>query len=189
MQKYLFPFLLFSTFLVHAQVKNPKPHFETFLKTSYGYIDNDKPVHLLNAEASLYINTFGNTARCEEGDNIAGCFLFNVITFISALEISGGFDTTYFDDKFYLSPKAAFYLRPLYYGKAGFTISTLSLNSSVGISFPIKKDYLVEMLFQSNMVNFKNAPFDENLSRFQIGLQIPFYTDLSIVKKSKNVIF
>lgn len=189
MKKCLFCILLFSFYIVNAQVKNPKPHFETFLKTSYAYIDHDKPIHLLNAEASLYINTFGNIAGCDEGVNLAGCFLFNVITFISALELSGGFDTTYFDDKFYLAPKVGFYLRPLYYGKAGFTVSTFSLNSSVGISFPIKKEYLVEMLFQSNLGNFKYAPFDEGLSRFQIGLQIPLYTNLSLYKKSKNVLF
>lgn len=189
MKKYLLSFLIFTPFLVYTQVKNPKPHFETFLKTSYGYINNDKPIHLLNTEASLYINTFGNTAACEEGANLAHCYIFNIITFISAIELSGGFDTTYFDDKLYLSPKGGFYLRPFYYGKAGFTISTFSLNSSVGISFPIKKDYLIEMLFQSNLVNFKGAPFDEGLSRFQIGLQIPFYTNLSLTKKSKSLIF
>lgn len=182
---FLFVLMIFPM-VFHAQKNNPKPHFETFLKTSYAYIDHDKPIHLINAEASLYINSFGNMALCEDETNLMGCLLFNIITIFSAYELSGGFDTMYLDDKFYLAPKAGFYLRPLYYGKAGINISTMSINTSVGISFPIKKVYLVEMLFQSNLVNFNQAPFEEDLSRFQIGLQVPFYTELSLNKKSKN---
>lgn len=168
---FLIQFILLSQVVI-AQIDD-LPFYQPFLKTGYSYTDSSKPMHALNAEISLYINSFGNTVECGENQSFGGCIITNIVFMMSAFELTGGFDAALHNRNTYLVPKAGFFLRPLYFGKAGINVSTFGVYFGAGISIPTKKDYLVEILYQDNLQNFKHSPILENVSRFQIGLQIP----------------
>ena len=175
--------VLFATFIfvsINAQDDRNLPMFQSFVKTSYGFMDSSNPVHIVDTEFSLYINSFGNTIECDDDTSFFGCLLMNAFVAFSAFELSGGFDTAIHEDNFYLTPKASLYLRPLYFGKVGLTVSKYYIGSSIGFSIPTKKDYLIELLYQKNFENFNKTPFEEGKSRFQIGVQIPLFKKVKV---------
>jgi hypothetical protein len=182
MKKYLVFFTFFSIISIKAQEERNLPLFQTFVKTSYGFMDTSNPVHIIDTEFSLYINSFGNTIECGEDTSFLGCLLMNTFVAFSAFELSGGFDTTLYNGNFYIAPKAGLYLRPLYFGKVGLTFSKFNVGSSIGFSIPTKKEYLIELLYQKNFQNYKDAPFEEGNSRFQIGVQIPLFKKVKVSK-------
>lgn len=180
MKKLLFLLLIFKSIFSNAQEDRSLPLFQSFVKTGYGFMDSSKPTHFIDTEFSLYINSFGNTVDCGEDQSFFGCLLMNAFVAFSAFELSGGFDTALYNGNFYVAPKAGLYFRPLYFGKVGLTVSKFNIGSSIGFSIPTKKDYLIEMLYQSNFNNYKNAPFEEGKSRFQIGVQIPMFNKVKV---------
>lgn len=179
--------MLFFTQLVHAQL-DELPFLQPFVKVGYGYVDSSRPMHVLNSEVSLYINSFGNTIGCYDM-TLGGCLITNLFFMISAFEISGGVEAALHNNNSYLIPKAGFYLRPLYFGKAGVNISPMGVNLSAGISIPTKKNYMIELLYQSHFQNFERSPLDEHVSKFQLSIQIPIKADLTSRKKTKNEMF
>ncbi|MDP3353557.1 MAG: hypothetical protein Q8S44_07445 [Flavobacteriaceae bacterium] len=182
MKKYLFLVAFFLIVSVKAQEDRSLPLFQSFVKTSYGFMNSSKPTHFIDTEFSLYINSFGNTVDCGDDQSFFGCLLMNAFISFSAFELSGGFDTALYNGNFYIVPKAGLYLRPLYFGKVGITVSKFNVGSSIGFSIPTKKDYLIEMLYQRNFNNYKDAPFEEGKSRFQIGIQIPLFKKVKVSK-------
>lgn len=165
-------FILLNT-VIFAQNNDDLPFFQSFFKTGYGVVDSSKPMHAVNSEFSLYINSFGNTIECGEDQSFGGCFLMNALIFISAMEFSAGIETALHDNKVYIIPKGAFYLRPLYYGKAGIVFNRFGVNSSFGVMIPTKKKFKVELLIQKNLSNYNNSPISSNTSKYYIGVQIP----------------
>lgn len=179
---------IFLTQQISAQ-SDDLPFFQPYVKVGYGYMDSSKPAHFVNTEMSLYINSFGNTVECDENMTLGGCLIANIIFMISAFELSGGLEAALHNSNSYLIPKVGFYLRPLYFGKAGINVTTFGMNVSAGFTIPIKKEYMIELMYLNNFVNFKNSPFDENVSKYQLNVQLPLHINFSSKKSTNNLLF
>lgn len=163
-------FLLF-TIQFYSQNTNIKPMFEFFTKHSIGLESTSLNKNfILDNEASVYINSFGNTINCDSGTSVGGCILVNIISIFSAYEVSIGFDTFIGNSSPLVQPKIGVYLRPFYYGKIGVNFSTKNPMFSAGFTIPIKK-FQLEFLY-NNVYSYQTDPIRSS-SRYQIGIMIP----------------
>jgi hypothetical protein len=187
--------LIINSIFTQAQISSGFPPTETFIKVGYSNAFQAPNIHFISTDFVLYINKFGgkrdnndnydDNKKDNSKPNILGELLLSFLSSISATEINAGLDATIYKQEVYLIPKIGFIGRPLYYGKLGITASTIGINFVAGASFPIQKYYLIEILYQSKLVNFKGSPYYKSTTDgISIGIQLPIY--IPTRSKSKN---
>ncbi len=186
---------IFLSVFSQAQSTLGFPPTEIFIKVGYANAFQTPNIHFLSTDFVFYINKFGgkrddkddysNNKNDTSKPNIFGELLLSLLGSISATELNAGLDATVYEQKIYIIPKIGFIARPLYFGKLGMTASTIGINFVAGASFPIQGYYLIEVLYQSNFVNFDNSPYyDGSTDGIRIGVQIP--VNMPTRSKSKN---
>lgn len=163
-----------------------KPITELYLKSGYGLVYEPYNGHIVNTQLSFYLNTFGHGGDCDDIDSFLGCILINTLMLFSALEFDAGFETGFYDNEFRFIPKAGFFIRPLYYGKAGFALSTKGMSVNMGFSIPLKNNFQLELLYQNLIGVFNNNLYHQSQERVQINLQIPLSNYSGVQKGNKN---